>query len=136
VSYTSTELIMVTCAPVTDASSYEDYNVGVPLPCNTVKICDSRGQEVARGTKGEVYAKTAYMAREYLNNQEDTKASFLSDGFFRTGDIGWMKEDGTLVVEGRHPDIIHRGNYIFYPSWLEGRIMKCCPGMGRQVSHN
>ena len=144
VSYPSTELITVTCAPVTDASSYEDYNVGVPcpappcpaLPCNTVKICDGGGQEVARGTKGEVYAKTAYMAREYLNNQEDTKASFLSDGFFRTGDIGWMKEDGTLVVEGRHPDIIHRGNYIFYPSWLEGRIMKCCPGMGRQVSHN
>ena len=70
VSYPSTELITVTCAPVTDASSYEDYNVGVPcpaLPCNTVKICDGRGQEVARGSKGEVYAKTAYMAREYLN---------------------------------------------------------------------
>ena len=128
VSYSSTELMTITGMPITDASSYEDYNVGAPLPGNTVKICDGTGKEVSRGTKGEIYAKTIYMAREYIDNEEDTKASFLSDGFFRTRDIGLMKEDGTLVVEGRHPDVIHRGNYIFYPAWLESRIMQCCPG--------
>ena len=130
-SYGATELMVVTDEVLSNSDDYKDHKVGRPLSCNTVKVCNPDGEEVTRGTKGEIYVKTPCMANGYLNNKEITKASFTQDGFFRTGDIGVMQEDGSLLVQGRHHDAIHKGNYIFYPAWLESRIAHCCPGRFR-----
>ncbi|XP_076466981.1 2-succinylbenzoate--CoA ligase-like [Babylonia areolata] len=127
-SYVSTELLMTSVIVVGDVSEYQDFLVGKLLPDCTLKACDREGKEVARGTKGELYVKTPWMTQGYLD-AEDTPASFTADGFLKTGDIGQMLEDGSLLVEGRQHDAIHRGSYIFYPAWLESRIMRCCPGL-------
>ncbi|KAL8575252.1 hypothetical protein ACOMHN_001798 [Nucella lapillus] len=129
VTYASTELLMITAMVLKDASEYQDFLVGRILPNNTIRICNSDGKEVPRGTKGEIYGKTLFMVKSYLNNEEDMSASFTGDGFLKTGDMGVMLDDGSLLVEGRKSDAIHRGNFIFYPAWLESRIMHCCPGL-------
>ncbi|KAL8575250.1 hypothetical protein ACOMHN_001796 [Nucella lapillus] len=129
VVYGSTELLTVSIFPVKDASQYQDYMVGKPHPGCTVKVRNAKGEEVGRGNKGEILAKTPFMMKSYLNSPEDTSASFTRDGFLKTGDIGVALDDGSLLVEGRHFDAIHRGSYIFYPAWLESRIMHCCPGL-------
>ncbi|XP_076466956.1 2-succinylbenzoate--CoA ligase-like isoform X2 [Babylonia areolata] len=128
VTYTGSELLMTTVTVVRDSSSYQDFLAGKPLPNCSVKVCDSDGKEVTRGAKGEIHAKTPWMTQGYLS-AEDTAASFTADGFLKTGDVGQMLEDGSLLVEGRQHDAIHRGSYIFYPAWLESRIISCCPGL-------
>ncbi|XP_076466500.1 putative acyl--CoA ligase YdaB [Babylonia areolata] len=126
VIYGSTELMKSTEALVGDISEFQDFLVGKAL--STFKVCNSKGEELPRGTKGEIHAKTPWMTQGYLS-AEDTAASFTADGFLKTGDVGQMLEDGSLLVEGRQHDAIHRGSYIFYPAWLESRIISCCPGL-------
>ena len=74
-----------------------------------VKIVDDKGNEVPRGTEGDIaYRGPAHMI-EYLANPEETAALFTKDGFSRSGDLGKMTDDGYVRVTGRTKDIVIRG---------------------------
>ncbi|KAK7490859.1 hypothetical protein BaRGS_00017915, partial [Batillaria attramentaria] len=128
VLYGTTELSVVTARIVTDFDKYQDFDVGGPLPGAQVKVCDENGEEVPRGTKGEIYAKMPNMFSGYYNSPEETASAMTEDGFLRTSDVGLMLEDGNFCVEGRSQDIIMKGIYNIYPAWLETRIQRC-PGV-------
>ena len=61
------------------------------------------------GERGEIAIRSAANIRGYWNNEEATKAAFTADGYFRTGDIGYLDEDDYLFIVDRKKDIVIRG---------------------------
>lgn len=87
--------------------------VGPALPGHTVRIADD----------GEIQVKGIDVFKEYWNNPEETAEVFTDDGFFRTGDLGSLDEDGYLTITGRKKEIIvTAGGKNVAPAVLEDAI--------------
>ncbi len=83
---------------------------GFPTPLiHKLKIIDEEGKEVSTGETGEVCIKSASNFRCYLKNEEATTEALDSKGWFRSGDIGCLDEDGFLYIKDRIKDIVIRG---------------------------
>ena len=83
---------------------------GFPTPLlNKVKIIDEEGNDLPTGEQGEVCIRSASNFRCYWKNDEATKESLSSDGWFRSGDVGYLDEDGFLFIKDRIKDIVIRG---------------------------
>ncbi|MBS0481838.1 MAG: acyl--CoA ligase [Proteobacteria bacterium] len=78
-------------------------------PLVEVGILNDAGATVPAGEIGEVAFRTICNFLGYWNNTEATKAAIMPDGFFRTGDLGYLDEDGYLFIVDRKKDIIIRG---------------------------
>ena len=78
-------------------------------PLVEVAILDDAGNHLEQGKVGEVCIRSVANFRGYWNNEEATKAAFTDDQFFRTGDLGYLDEDGYLYIVDRKKDIIIRG---------------------------
>ncbi len=78
-------------------------------PLVELAILDDAGAAVAQGARGEVCIRTICNFLGYWNRPEATAACMTADGFFRTGDIGYLDEDGYLFIVDRKKDIIIRG---------------------------
>ena len=83
--------------------------VGYPFP----------GVEVKLGEQDEVLLKGGQVFRGYWRNPEATKEAFTPDGFFRTGDVGEIGDDGTLAIRGRIKELIITGGFNVYPREVE-----------------
>jgi acyl-CoA synthetase (AMP-forming)/AMP-acid ligase II len=104
----SENLVTTTCS-VTDDVSRALTSDGTAMPGAEVKIVDDHGNEVPRGTEGDIaYRGPAHMI-EYLANPEETAALFTKEGFSKSGDLGKMTDDGYVRVTGRTKDIVIRG---------------------------
>lgn len=79
------------------------------LPLVDLAILDDAGRALAQGERGEVSIRSAACFEEYWGNPQATAACFTDDGYFRTGDIGYLDEDGYLFIVDRKKDIIIRG---------------------------
>ena len=78
-------------------------------PLVEIAILDDAGASLAQGSRGEIGIRSAANFLGYWNNPAATEAAFTADGFFRTGDIGFLDEDGYLFIVDRKKDIIIRG---------------------------
>jgi long-chain acyl-CoA synthetase len=78
-------------------------------PLVELGILDDDGNHMPQGERGEVCIRTIANFNGYWNNPQATSDAFTSDGFFRTGDIGYLDEDGYLFIVDRKKDIIIRG---------------------------
>ena len=78
-------------------------------PLVEVAILDDDGNPVDQGKVAEVCIRSVANFRGYWNNEEATNAAFTDDEFFRTGDLGYLDEDGYLYIVDRKKDIIIRG---------------------------
>ena len=104
-----------TTAPVTVnlPDKFKIGTVGPALPGHTVRIADD----------GEIEVKGIDVFKEYWNNPEATKAVFTEDGFFKTGDLGSLDNDGYLSITGRKKEIIvTAGGKNVAPAALEDPI--------------
>lgn len=104
-----------TTAPVTVnlPDKFKIGTVGPALPGHTVRIAED----------GEIEVKGIDVFKEYWNNPEATKAVFTDDGFFKTGDLGSLDEDGYLTITGRKKEIIvTAGGKNVAPAGLEDPI--------------
>jgi len=78
-------------------------------PLVDLAILDEAGNKVAAGERGEVAIRSICNFREYWHRPDATAAAFSADGYFLTGDIGYLDEDGYLFIVDRKKDIIIRG---------------------------
>ncbi|WP_168770673.1 class I adenylate-forming enzyme family protein [Sphingomonas olei] len=79
------------------------------LPLVDLAILDDAGKPVPQGERGEISIRSVANFQEYWGKPEATAAAFTADGYFRTGDIGYLDEDGYLFIVDRKKDIIIRG---------------------------
>ncbi|MBF6356485.1 AMP-binding protein [Nocardia higoensis] len=109
-----------TCASTLNppAGPRKPGTVGVALPGQTVAIMDPEGRLVADGERGEVVIRGANVMRGYLGRPEAT-AQTIIDGWLHTGDVGYLDEDGYLVLVDRIKDMIIRGGENIYPKEIE-----------------
>ncbi|MDF7774813.1 long-chain-fatty-acid--CoA ligase [Sphingomonas sp. AOB5] len=92
---------------------------GQPLPGTTLRIVNTETLEpVADGTVGELWVASGQRAKGYWNLPEATEESFRSDGWFRTGDMGFVR-DNTLYLTDRLKDMIKTGGENVYPAEVE-----------------
>ncbi len=85
--------------------------VGHPVPGCEARVVDEHGQDVERGTLGELWIRGPWLMQGYWGRDEDTKDSF-TDGWFRTGDVVVSDPDGYLRIVGRRStDIIKSGGF-------------------------
>lgn len=89
-------------------------SVGIPLPGIDVHIVDPQGRLVNPDVEGELIAKSPGLAAGYENNVEATQAAF-KNGYFHTGDLGKMDDDGFFYITGRLKEQINRGGRKISP---------------------
>jgi len=87
-----------------------------------VRCFDENDVEVKRGTRGEIVIRGTNVMKGYYKRPDATAEAFRN-GWFHTGDIGIMDEDGYLAIVDRKKDMILRGGYNIYPRELEEVIM-------------
>jgi acyl-CoA synthetase (AMP-forming)/AMP-acid ligase II len=98
--------------------------VGRPLPGVEVKIVDDDGGVVATNETGEILVRGFNVMKEYFHDPEATRTAVDSDGWLRTGDIGFVGDDGNLRVTDRKKDMYICGGFNVYPAEVEGMILR------------
>jgi long-chain acyl-CoA synthetase len=101
---------------------------GRAVPPARIRVVDSAGSPVAAEAPGEVQFDSPYMFDGYDENPEAIAAAFTVDGWFRTGDGGWLDRDGMLWITGRLGDVIIRGGLNINPRVVE-ECMLTFPGV-------
>lgn len=89
----------------------------------SVKVVNENGQEVERGTVGEIITKGPHVMAGYWNNPQETKQT-IRNGWLHTGDLGYMDEDGFIYIVDRLKDMIITGGENVYSSEVESVIEK------------
>lgn len=108
--YGLTETNGVGCGNFTENYLAKPDSTGTATkPLVDLAILDDDGGKVPQGERGEICLRTIANFGGYWENEEATDAAFTSDGYFRTGDIGYLDADGYLFIVDRKKDIIIRG---------------------------
>ena len=93
--------------------------IGLPVPSTQIMIADEEGKEVPTGERGEIYAKGPQVMHEYWNRPDETQQVFTSDGWFKTGDVGIIDEDGFIRIVDRKKEMINVSGFNVYPNEIE-----------------
>jgi long-chain acyl-CoA synthetase len=96
-----------------------DDSVGLPLPGVDVRFVGSDDADVVDGHVGESWVKGPNLMKGYYRDQAATTAAMTSDGWFRTGDLGYRAADGYLFMVGRAKELIIRSGFNVYPAEVE-----------------
>jgi acyl-CoA synthetase (AMP-forming)/AMP-acid ligase II len=98
-------------------------SVGPLLPNQLVKIVDPDEQEVGEGEVGEIWVKGPNIFKGYLKNEEQSKACMTDDGYYKTGDIGYMDANGNFYITDRVKELIKYKGFQVAPAQLEGYLV-------------
>ena len=96
---------------------------GLPVAGTELKVVDASLQAVPVGEVGEILIRSPQNMVGYWNQPEQTADTILADGFLRTGDAGFLDEDGYLYIHDRVKDMIISGGENVYPAETENRLM-------------
>jgi long-chain acyl-CoA synthetase len=109
---------ILTCNPVEGA--VKDNSAGPAFPGTILEIrdLDDPHKILPTGERGEVCARGPQVMKGYWNKPEETEKVFI-DGAIRTGDVGYLDEDGYLFLVDRIKDVIIAGGYNVYPRVIE-----------------
>ena len=143
-AYGATETTSPTTAVPPGTSVVGNDSVGVALPCASVIVVDDDGIEVPAGVSGELWIGGPMVVRGYWDNPEATAAGFTA-GYWHSGDIGSIDENGFVRIFDRKKDMLNRGGYKIYSAEVESVLMalpgvleaavvgKPCPVLGERV---
>jgi len=108
------------------ATADEFRSVGTPVGFSEVKIVDADdpAQELGPGEDGEIALRGPGVALGYWQMPEETRAAFLPDGWFLTGDIGHLDADGMLAITDRKKDMIVMSGWKVYPTEVEDALIQ------------
>ena len=106
-------------------------NIGLPMPATDMAILDEEGNEVALGERGEICVRGPQVMKGYWKRDDATAEVMTSDGYFRTGDIGVMDEEGYFKIVDRKKNMILVSGFNVYPNEVEDvmsghpKILEC-----------
>ncbi len=97
--------------------------VGFPLPGVEIRICDQEtGEPVSQGEIGVIEIRGPNVFKGYWRMPEKTAEEFRDDGFFISGDLGFIDEEGYISIVGRNKDLIISGGFNVYPAEVENAL--------------
>jgi long-chain acyl-CoA synthetase len=98
-------------------------NIGVPIPSTEATILDDDGQEMPVGQVGEIAVRGPQVMKGYWQRPEETAKAFTPDGWFRTGDMAFMDEQGRFKITDRKKDMIIVSGFKVFPNEVEDVVM-------------
>ena len=107
-------------------------SVGPPLPGVTVRVVDDDARPCLPGAIGGIEVKGPNVFAGYWRMPDRTRDEFTADGFFKTGDMGELLDNGYLKIVGRAKDLIITGGLNVYPKEIEERI-DALPGIAESA---
>src|SRR3954471_8437600 len=94
-------------------------SIGTPIEGVEMQVWDDDGNEVPQGEVGEIVIRGHNIMKGYWNRDDANKDAITADGWFRTGDMATVDEDGYFFIVDRKKDLIIRGGYNVYPREIE-----------------
>ena len=116
--YGSTETAPTAIALRADLAADHPGSCGKPSTTCEVRVVDDEGADVAPGVSGELLVRGPNVLREYWRNPEATATSLVS-GWFHTGDVGHLDDEGWVHIDDRKKDVVISGGENVYPAELE-----------------
>lgn len=120
-AYGLTETSPAACINPASEKAFNGY-VGLPIPNTDVAIKDDEENDLPFNQVGEICIRGPQVMRGYWNKPEETKLAFTKDGFFKTGDLGYMNEQGYVKIVDRKKDMILVSGFNVYPNEVEDVI--------------
>ena len=96
--------------------------VGFPLPGVQLRVRGDGGRDLPVNEIGGIEVKGPNVFKGYWRMPEKTAEEFTADGYFKTGDVGKIDDQGYVTIVGRSKDLIISGGYNVYPAEIEGYI--------------
>jgi len=97
--------------------------IGLPVPSTEIAIVDDDGRALPLGSRGEIAIRGPQVMSGYWNRPDETAKVMTADGYFRSGDVGIMDEQGYVKIVDRKKDMILVSGFNVYPNELEEVIM-------------
>jgi long-chain acyl-CoA synthetase len=97
--------------------------IGIPLPSTEMAIWDENNKELGIGEEGEIVIKGPQVMKGYWNNKEETD-KVITNGWFKSGDIGFCDEQGFFKIVDRKKDMILVSGFNVYPNEIEAVVME------------
>jgi len=133
-------------ATIMPAGQQADHltSVGQPVPAADIKVMDDLGQEVPMGSSGELWIAGPMVVAGYWDDPQATATAFTG-GYWKSGDIGSVDDDGFVAVFDRRKDMLNRGGYKIYSVEVENVLLgyagvveaavvgRPCPVLGERV---
>ena len=98
--------------------------IGVPIPSTWFKLLDDDGQEVLQGQPGEIAIKGPQVMAGYWQRPDETDKVMTPDGYFKSGDIGVVDDNGFFKIVDRKKDMILVSGFNVYPNEIEDVVGK------------
>jgi long-chain acyl-CoA synthetase len=110
----------VTIMPPGEGTAHAD-SIGKLVPCGELRVIDDTGRAVAPGIEGEFWIGGPMVVKEYWADEDATRRSFV-DGYWKSGDIGTVDEQGYVRIKDRKKDMVNRGGFKVYPAEVENAL--------------
>jgi acyl-CoA synthetase (AMP-forming)/AMP-acid ligase II len=124
--YGLTETNAVGCGNFWDNYAAKPASTGrAQLPFVEVAILGDGDRHLPANERGEIAIRSAANITGYWKNPQATEAAFTADGYFRTGDVGYLDDDGYLFIVDRKKDIIIRGGENISAAEVEAALYGC-----------
>jgi fatty-acyl-CoA synthase len=112
----------ISATSLADSDERQAATVGRPMPGMEIKVVDAQRREVPLGEVGEVACRSESLMLGYYHAPDDTAEVMDEAGWYYTGDLGAIDEQGYLRIVGRKKDIIIRGGQNIYPEEIEAYL--------------
>ncbi|MGH7575566.1 MAG: class I adenylate-forming enzyme family protein, partial [Longimicrobiales bacterium] len=105
-----------------DPADKQVFTVGRPLPGTEIRVLDLDSTILPEESLGEISVRGPGVMKGYYRQPGETAQAFDEEGFFLTGDLGMVDEDGFIHIVGRRKELIIRGGFNVYPREVEDRL--------------
>jgi long-chain acyl-CoA synthetase len=102
--------------------------IGLPIPSTDIAIRDEDGKDLPLGEVGEICIRGPQVMAGYWRRPDETASALTEDGFFRSGDMGFMNAEGFVKIVDRKKDMILVSGFNVYPNELE-EVVALHPGV-------
>lgn len=119
VSFGATETSSLTLTGFDDSDKVRSETLGKPIPQVEVKIVNDKKEVVPNGEIGEIVVRAPGLMKGYYGMPDATREVIDDEGWYYTGDMGKLNDQGYVYFEGRKKEMIIRGGYNIYPREVE-----------------